>query len=30
MQGCARMDRELLDAEAMAGHLVPQGPGKVA
>jgi hypothetical protein len=25
MQGRARMDRELLDAEAMAGHLVPPG-----
>jgi hypothetical protein len=25
MQGRARMDRELLDAEAVAGHLVPPG-----
>jgi hypothetical protein len=25
MQGRSRMDRELLDAEAMAGHLVPPG-----
>lgn len=25
MQGRTRMDRELLDAEAMAGHLVPPG-----
>jgi hypothetical protein len=25
MQGRARMDRELLDAEAIAGHLVPPG-----
>ena len=25
MQGQSRMDRELLDAEAVAGHLVPPG-----
>ncbi len=25
MQGHARMDRELLDAEMIAGHLVPAG-----
>jgi len=25
MQGKARMDRELLDAGEMAGHLVPPG-----
>ena len=25
MQGQSRMDRELLDAETMAGHLVPPG-----
>ena len=25
MQGAERSDRELLDAEALVGHLVPEG-----